>query len=135
MVIREKYVWFSVLSIVIIYLFYFSISKFNFNRDKISITVKEQIIDIGNINKKEKSIAKFKLMNESNKKISILDVLSDCHCTVPNWRKAIINPNDTFELEISYDNENYGFFEQKINVYIKESKTPILLIMRGNVIE
>ena len=118
-------------SIVILFFLLFSCN----DNEVIKIKVLEEIIDIGNVKKSGKSIAKFKIVNLGNKELIIKNILTDCHCTVPDWSDFPIKKGDTISINITYDNNVLGFFEQTATLYLKGSSVSPLLIMRGTVIE
>ena len=130
---NEKYIWIALLAMSLSYICYYFINLSKQNNKIVSINVREPIIDIGKIKKSNKSVASFELENKGNTKLSLVDVVSDCHCTAANWRKTVIHPEKSFILTVEYDNNKPGFFEQKVNVYFKEKRNPTLLVMRGYV--
>lgn len=104
-------------------------------QNKSPIKIINEIIDIGAINKNEKSNAYFYLINTGEKSLEIQNILTDCHCTVTDWSKKTWVSGDTLSIKASYDNHTLGFFEQTASVYIKGTNQVPLLIMRGIVIE
>lgn len=103
--------------------------------EEATFIVLKDIIDIGKTHKDKKSIAYFHVINNGRKKITPKNIIADCHCTVPNWNNKDLNPGDTLEIGLIYDNNSLGFFEQTASVYFKGIKEAPLLIMRGIIIE
>ncbi len=121
---------FSLLLIIIL--------KFNIfnNGSEINYLIEEQTIDLGKIKQSDRSIATFTIKNIGDKDIEIVNIATDCHCTVPLWSKQPIKKDDKYELIVEYDNHSTGFFEQTITVYFKsDSNPPPLLIMQGVIIQ
>ncbi|WKD85055.1 hypothetical protein KCTC32516_00393 [Polaribacter huanghezhanensis] len=125
------------LLILIIALGIFSLGLFIIleNNSKITFTVEKDMINIGKVKKNDKSEAVFRIKNTGKKDIIIKNVLSDCHCTIPDWSSEPILQGETYVLNVTYDNHKLGFFEQTVSIYIKDTDIVPLLIMRGTVVE
>lgn len=80
--------------------------------------------------------AKFKVVNEANRPIRILEAQATCGCTVPDFTKENIAPGDTAELTVTYlANGRPGKFSK--NIYVKTSDAPSVrqtLTISGTVI-
>lgn len=80
--------------------------------------------------------AKFKVVNEANRPIRILEAQATCGCTVPDFTKDNIAPGDTAELTVTYlANGRPGKFNK--NIYVKTSDAPSVrqtLTISGTVI-
>lgn len=106
-----------------------------FNKQEVKFEIKDRIMDIGKSRISDESKAAFKIKNTGTNIITISNVEADCHCTVPDWTTKTIKPNQTYTLDVTYDNHTLGYFEQTISVYFKNSKEVPLLIMRGKIID
>lgn len=128
---RNKLVILLIISGLVLFFGYIIKSKF----EKIEFVIEKGLIDIGKVKKKDKSEAIFKIKNTGRKGLIIRNVISDCHCTIPDWSSNVIKSGETYLLKVTYDNHKLGFFEQTVSVYIKGTKQVPLLIMRGTVVE
>ena len=100
------------------------------------VEVEKKVIDIGKIRWDGKEAkALFKIKNVGDENMSIKNITADCHCTVPNWNKGETPPNTSTQIEVIYDKHSIGFFQQVIKVELNSPKSPILLVMRGKIIE
>lgn len=78
----------------------------------------------------------FKVENISEKPIAILTVSSSCGCTDVEWTKAPIKPGQTGTISATYDNKQGAYpFEKTLTVYISSLSKPVILRLRGNVLE
>lgn len=79
-------------------------------------------------------ICNFKLKNVGKNKLIIERVTSDCGCTVADLKKKEIMTNEISHIEVSYHPKNNGFFMQQIFVESNASETPLILTIKGTII-
>lgn len=73
--------------------------------------------DLGNVT------AEFKMVNEGETPVKILDARATCGCTVPEFPKRAVAPGDTLALKVTYNASGRpGKFEKFI--YVKTSNAP-----------
>ena len=101
--------------------------------DLTEVQVVNKIINIGNRNINEPSIATFEIKNTGKYDLVIQNIATDCHCTVPTWNTDPSPPGESLMVEVAYDNHMAGFFQQAITVELNAINSPVLLIMRGNI--
>ena len=78
----------------------------------------------------------YKVRNISGKPIAILTVSPSCGCTDVEWTKAPIKPGETGTISATYDNKQGAYpFEKTLTVYISSLSKPVILRLRGNVLE
>lgn len=75
-----------------------------------SLLVTPQVFDLGQISKADGfATATFTLKNEGNKPLTISYAFSSCGCTVaPLKDEKILQPGESFPLEVTYDPNYYG---------------------------
>lgn len=73
----------------------------------------------------------FVFTNISNDSIRLDNVRTSCGCTFPFWTRDYIQPGDTSHIVIEYDGQDYGSFEKKIKVFIRQQRKPEKLLIRG----
>ena len=72
--------------------------------------------------------------NRSDKPVVILDVVTTCGCTVPEFTKRPIRPGEKTTIKVTFDPTNRpGAFTKELGVYSSERKKVATLTIRGNV--
>jgi len=97
------------------------------------VSVLTEVINIGRIKRGRPAEATFKIINTTRTPLLILNVDVDCHCTVATWDKNPIAFQDTAFIKGSYDSRIPGFFQKKIRVSLNADSSPLLLILRGEI--
>lgn len=76
----------------------------------------------------------FKGINTSDRPLVILDVVSSCGCTVPEFSRQPILPGQTAAIKVTYDPANRpGAFSKDLTVYDTERRPVATLTVRGTV--
>jgi hypothetical protein len=73
----------------------------------------------------------FAIRNFGKSNLYIQNVLPDCHCTVADFSKNPILPNDSSFVTLKYDASNPGPFQSSALVTTNSSSSPTLLVFRG----
>ncbi len=77
----------------------------------------------------------FELKNEGDRALVILDVITSCGCTVPEFSKRPIAPNATTEIKIAFDPINRsGRFQKSVAVYSTERRKVATLTLMGSIV-
>ena len=97
------------------------------------IRVSRKLIDVGDRRKNDSVIATYVFYNTGNKDLVIRSVEPDCHCTVPEFSKDPVKPNDSIAIRLKYDSSIPGVFQSSALVTTNSKQTPTLLIMRGKI--
>ncbi len=92
-------------------------------------------VDFGHINEVDGPARRsFEAQNVGAEVISVVDIVSTCNCTVAQYEKRDIAPNEHFTFDVVYDPTNRpGRFERTIFLYTSESELPIELMIKGRV--
>ncbi len=73
--------------------------------------------------------------NRSDKPVVILDVVTTCGCTVPDFSKKPILPGEKTQITVTYDPANRpGSFTKELWVYSSEKRKIATLTVQGSVI-
>ena len=73
--------------------------------------------------------------NRSDKPVVILDVVTTCGCTVPDFSKTPILPGEKTQITVTYDPANRpGSFTKELWVYSSEKRKIATLTVQGSVI-
>jgi hypothetical protein len=76
----------------------------------------------------------FKFRNIGKKPLIIKNVKPSCGCTVPEWPKGRIKPNETSEIKISFNAKSLGYFAKNITIFYNGKDSPVELTIKGEVI-
>ena len=99
------------------------------------LSVKNEVIDCGNVIYEQPVTAKFEMQNMSSNPISIKDVKTSCGCTTVEYPKGQIAPGESFVVNATYDSHQMGHFFKDIALYSDASQQPFYLQIRGVVVE
>ncbi len=93
--------------------------------------------DFGKIKEENgKATYKFKFTNKGKKPIVIKNVTSTCGCTSPEWTRTPVLPGKTGFVSAEYNPLNRpGSFDKQIKIFSNVSSTPIVLSIKGVVIQ
>lgn len=73
--------------------------------------------------------------NRGDKPVVILDVVTSCGCTVPEFSKQPIRPGEKTSIKVTFDPTNRpGAFTKELGVYSSERRKIATLFIRGNVV-
>lgn len=100
---------------------------------KASCIFKEELIDIGKTDFGRSVNAKFIIYNRGTNNLIIENVLPDCYCTVSNFSKSPISPNDSTYIILTYDALNIGPFQSSALISSNATNSPQMIFMRGYV--
>lgn len=98
-----------------------------------SVFVKQQEIEISDLQVKKKSTGVFRLKNTGNQPLLIARVETSCGCTVPSWEKKPVEPGEETEIRVEIQPEATGAFRKIIRVYCNVKKGIISLTVKGMV--
>src|SRR6478609_7471014 len=97
---------------------------------------REKIHDFGDIKEEEgPAVVEFSIINKTTRPVSILSVKPSCGCTTPDWTKDPIAAGGTGFIKASYDPKGRpGYFNKSLTVTTDWDGTPIVLQIKGNVL-
>ena len=74
----------------------------------------------------------FKYTNVSSEPVVIINILSSCGCSVPEWNKAPIRPGESGVITVTFLNDQGAYpFDKTLTVYVSSSPKPIQLRITG----
>ncbi|MCM1452132.1 MAG: DUF1573 domain-containing protein [Clostridium sp.] len=73
------------------------------------LELKEATVDLGEIKGDSVVTGIFTVYNRGDEPVAIINVFSDCSCTVPSVSKEPIEPGDSVELVVRYDPRKYKY--------------------------
>lgn len=77
------------------------------------IKFNETEYDFGTIKDGDKPETVFKITNEGEADLIIINAQGSCGCTVPEWPKEPIKPGETAEMKVTFDSSNKPGQQQK----------------------
>ena len=98
------------------------------NFDKLSI-------DLGELIQSNPGTASFKLTNSGNEPLVISTAKASCGCTNLSYEKDPILPGKTISISATYNAAALGEFAKTITVTTNASEQPVVLLIKGKVVE
>ncbi len=98
------------------------------------ISVKQEVVDCGNVMYETPVTAKFELRNKGSELV-IDTVRTSCDCVVADYPKGTIAKGDNFTVEVTFDARQMGHFYKEAAIYSNASDKPLYLTMKGVVVD
>ena len=125
----------TILAIGILLVSILSFAQDELNPEKQSdIIFKTTVYDFGEIPFGEEAKYNFVFKNISKAPIALTNVKASCGCTSPEWSKEPIAKRKKGSIIITYDTKRTGNFNKTIYVYTNNSEQPVLLRVKGTVL-
>jgi hypothetical protein len=99
------------------------------------ISTEQEVIDCGQVVYRKPVTAVFELKNKGFSKLQINEVRTSCGCTAVDYPQTEIPSGDSFKVKATYDAKQLGHFEKQIGIYSNASKKPMILTLRGVVVD
>ena len=102
-----------------------------------TVKFQEKVHDFGDVPQSVGSLTHtFRFKNVSDKPFVVHNVISSCGCTTPQWTKQPIRPSEEGEIKVTFTNDQGPYpFDKTLTVYISGLNRPVILRIRGNVID
>jgi hypothetical protein len=92
--------------------------------------------DFGEIQRGEDATAVFSLVNQGLAPLVVEDITASCGCTIAEWDKEPLMPQDTMQIKVSYNSNIVGAIKRSVVVKTNDIKrTRTLLTITGNVVK
>ena len=98
------------------------------------ISFESNVIDYGEIVKGSDGIKYFNFVNSGKEPLIISNVRSSCGCTVPEYPRTPIGPNQESHIKIKYDTKRVGPFRKTITIYSNVEDGAIVVTVKGRVL-
>lgn len=121
------------ISLFVFTIFCFSCSKSTTKLANTTITFKNEVHDFGGIAQKKEVSTIFIFSNTGEEPLFIQNVKSTCGCTVSEYPKEMIRPNDKGEIKVVYDAKLPGRINKTITIYFNGKDSPKTLTIKGEV--
>lgn len=100
-----------------------------------TISLPSDTINCGQVMYKHPVKAEFKMKNSGQKPLLINNIRTSCGCTTVSYPTEAIAPGKSFTVSAVYDAKQMGHFHKEIGIYSNASTQPLLLTIKGVVVE
>lgn len=116
----------------------FGLSSFNTNNSAdatASMSFSSMVYDFGKVDKGVPVSHNFEFTNPASDNILITKVVASCGCTVTDYTREEVTPGGKGFVKATYNAAKAGAFSKTVSVYHNASETPIILTIKGEVVE
>lgn len=99
------------------------------------IVAERDVIDCGKVMYEHPVTVSYELRNEGGSQLLIDDVRTSCGCTTVSFPRDPIPPQSSFTVAATYDARQLGHFNKQLGIYSNASDKPLLLGLKGVVVE
>lgn len=99
------------------------------------ITTPNTTINCGEVVFKQPVRAEFEMRNSGSQPLVISNVRTDCGCTQVAYPQEPIAAGASFTVIATYDAKTMGQFQKQIGIYSNSSVEPLMLTLKGKVVE
>ncbi len=99
------------------------------------ITFEKVVHDYGTIYKGSDGTSYFPFKNTGKEPLILSQPKSSCGCTVPTWPKKPILPGKEDKIKVTYNTRRMGRIYKTVKIYSNAKNSPILLTIKGKVVE
>ncbi|WP_306302546.1 DUF1573 domain-containing protein [Segatella baroniae] len=99
------------------------------------LIVEKESINVGQVRYRSPITVEFKLTNKGSRPVQIEQVRTSCGCTTVVDDHHTIAGGKEYTLKATYDAATLGHFQKEIGLYTSNRKQPLMLKIRGVVVE
>jgi hypothetical protein len=99
------------------------------------MTFEKTVHDYGTINKGADAAYEFVFTNTGKEPLILSRPRSNCGCTVPQWPQQPIMPGQSDKIKVTYDSNRLGAINKQVTVMSNATNSPIVLQIKGSVVE
>lgn len=77
----------------------------------------------------------FVFTNQGEEPLVLSNVRSSCGCTVPKWPKEPIMKGEQATIKVKYNTNKIGSFSKSVTVYSNSTNNPVVLRIKGKVVD
>ena len=99
------------------------------------ITAINETIDCGQVMYKHPVTVEYEIKNTGREPLVIQKVLTDCGCTTAEFPRQAIAPDEKGVVKATYDAKQMGHFHKQIGIYSNGSQQPLMLTIKGVIVD
>ena len=99
------------------------------------IVADRDVIDCGKVMYEHPVTVSYEMKNKGGSQLVISDVKTSCGCTTVSFPREPIPVDGSFTVSATYDARQLGHFNKQIGIYSNASEKPLLLGLKGVVVE
>jgi len=99
------------------------------------ITTEKTEFDLGTIQKGNAKTVTVSIKNTGEFPFVIFDTRASCGCTHIAYEKKPVVPDSTTEISITYNADDSGHFNKTVSVYGNMDNSPLIIRLKGNILE
>jgi len=100
-----------------------------------SVTFSAMVYDFGKITKGRPVSNSFEFRNTAGESITITKVTASCGCTVTDYTRESVEAGKSGYVKATYNAAKAGVFSKTVSVFHSGTETPIVLTIKGEVVE
>lgn len=98
-----------------------------------TVKVEKVLFDLGTIKHGKSITITATITNTGDSPLIIHDIETSCECTTVDYKKGAVSPSSTFEVDITYNADDLGFFDRVVYIYGNFEKSPLMIELEGDV--
>ena len=98
-----------------------------------AVKVEKELFDLGTLKHGESVTVTATITNMGNYPLIIHNIETSCECTTADYKKGAVSPSSTFELDITYNADDIGFFDRVVYIYGNIDNPPLTITLEGEV--
>ena len=98
-----------------------------------TVRAEQTLYNLGTLKRGEAAIVTARIHNTGNAPLAVHEIEVSCDCTTVEYKKRMVSPGAAFEMEITYNAEDRGFFDRIIYIYANTEVSPITIRLEGEV--
>ena len=99
------------------------------------ISFENDVHDYGTIKQGANGVCEFKFKNTGKEPLIISNAKGSCGCTVPDWSKEPIKPNESGIIKVSYDTKRTGPINKSVTVTSNAKTAPTKILKITGIVE
>jgi len=102
---------------------------------KFTIDWKETTHDFGKVELNGPASITFEFTNGGEVPVILTSVKASCGCTTTSYTKTPVKPGEIGTIEVTYNSKKAGNFSKTVKAYFADNETPVMLHVKGKVVE
>jgi hypothetical protein len=99
------------------------------------IRIEQTDFDLGKLKQGNAASVSVAIKNTGDKPFIIFDTKKSCGCTAAIYDKKPVEPGHSTEIKITYRAEDIGFFNKTVSVFCNTDTSPLIIRLKGTVVQ